>query len=505
MENSTSSQHIHHHFQKLPVELITVIFVIACEDDRVRIQNAMHEPNTMMGPLAIHHRQLVTTPGTLSQVCSSWRDFIYNCTPMLWDALYVSLRLSESSPQDNIPKASMKMRKWLLQAENYPLTVKIQICNLPFFMTGGQESSLIEDLFDFSSQWKSIDIFCPGNNVNIYAGLQNIMQRPPASLEAFTCRPSNHCPHHSHPKICVDATPNLKQISLFSRLPLSVQCLSEIKICKLHSMTAYTVINMLKDMVNIVDCCVVVGEQLRNESNTTLLLPSLQLPFLENLSLYGLKSFILRSLKLPALRQFTFADIDYNEMFSSVSVSRCILSMLQQSNSPDIQFLNLDIKEWDFNPKELFNILQIVPSLKHLTYSSRPFRREIYCSIVPTLITHSKLTTLHIYFHPDFVSEGGMLVLHYLKLPALEEVQLLYPDSQHLSSFKNLLRRSNCPLKTLKIETRKYISNTSLIHFLNAAPTLKCLHIIGNKYWDSMKFEITSKLFNPLSSCEGYL
>ncbi|KAF8993056.1 hypothetical protein BDQ17DRAFT_1431994 [Cyathus striatus] len=423
----------------------------------------------------------------------------------------------------------MELRRWIQRARNRPLTIKIQQSKQAAI--GIKESILIKELLAYSNQWKSIDMFCPGlKSADVYANMIDIMKQPPLSLEAFTCRPSPHCQclMDGHPEFRIRATPNLTQVAQFG-FPISIS-LSGLKVCKWIDilMDAITLIDKLKDMVNIVDftynnsthCYVYQYLNSRLPSQPQLL----QLPYLKSFTLHGFArmvdiEYILGSLTLPALQQFTFYNsTDYNVGLGydhQTSIFKHILSMLQRSNPPCVQFLDIGVNHaCYFEPEELLNILRVVPTLKHFKY----YLNLIESYTVPDIRNHpvlfdfvtlNSLTTFYINLG-SLRSAGNFSVLHHLILPVLEEFQVELPCERtpqyFLADLAALVKRSRCPLKTLKINTVVNISKASLVNLFKSTPTLEYLHIRGplglKRYGPKSKeFYIKDGLFDILRRC----
>ncbi|KAF8989946.1 hypothetical protein BDQ17DRAFT_414730 [Cyathus striatus] len=257
-----------------------------------------------------HERQEhIVTPGTISQVCRTWKDIAYH-TPMLWDTVFVDMKPStRNTIQDDIVKvseASIKLKQWLDRAGRYPLTVKIEGAEL-----------VQKQLLEYSNQWKCIDIYCLGNHPELHLELERIMKQPPALLESFICRPSSHCSVFGqmtdigqHPLFSIEATPNLTQITKSRRFPLSIS-MSHIELCRWDGIADLNIINNLKQMESVRDCYMYNPwpfHRLRSPSP-----PLIRLSFLENLTIHSLRAhahdYILPSLELPMLRNFTFPTI----------------------------------------------------------------------------------------------------------------------------------------------------------------------------------------------------
>ncbi|KAF8992046.1 hypothetical protein BDQ17DRAFT_1370023 [Cyathus striatus] len=494
MGNATSHQHLHYHIQKLPLELIEQILSEACEDYRISVRGTMHEENISRWDsrsIPITHERSQTslvTPGTLSRVCRTWKDIVYH-TPMLWDTVQVSV--------------TSKMKRWLSRAGIRPLTVKIEE---HYQCSGHAEDLLIKELLAYSNRWENVDIFCPGRTAEVFSELQSIMAHNLPLLKSFTCRPSYHCRRASahdsqHLPLRILAAPHLMQVSKYDRFPLVVSG-SVIKTCTWNVMAVIPFINDLEHMENIKNCSINSPAPLRmmlQQSEETP--PLLQLNYLTNLSLHNLDTsaiqYILPALELPALRRAQA------QLRDASSIIWYILSLLQRSNSPDVEYLDLDISMQAFNEDELLDIFRIIPNLKHFKFKLKlwPESPEPYVDRPESIdfIYLRCLTTFYI----DLDSlrfAGDIALLHYLTLPALEEFQVILPKSRSsrhlLTDLEDLVERSDCSLKTLKINTSVNISKTSLVNLLQALPTLECLHIIGEINYGGYK--LTDTIFELL-------
>ncbi|KAF8987324.1 hypothetical protein BDQ17DRAFT_1375249 [Cyathus striatus] len=484
MGNSAS-----HHWP-LPVELIAEIFNFSCEDYRRHVRNAMDEippKNVTHSEIIVirHEKQeySVSPVVTISQVCRAWKEIAYH-TPVLWDTLFVDKRGC----------LSIKLKEWLDRSVNCPLTVKINLTS----------DLVYEPLLDCSSRWKRIDICCLGSHRKLYSEMENIMRQSPPLLESFICRPSFHCfgleiDNIDHSILSVESVRNLTQLAMFKRPPLSFFP-SRIKVCRWDGNDATIVINQLKDMSKSIRDCSIYDPWIMRMMPP--LSTPLRLSLLENFSvrLWTVAyNYILPSLELPVLRR----NARVLTRTATVDVLGNIYAFLLRSNSPHVQVLDLDISAAYFNGETLLNILRIVPTLECFRlvlqrfgrFSRKPFIEKR--QQVPVIL--NSLTSYYIDMsHLDCDSDRNATMLKYLTLPASPTVSKF----AYLAAL-NLVHRSNCPLKILKINTENNISSTGLLDLLKVVPSLECLHLVGQNYnrnsqVEIVEFQVTSSLFELL-------
>ncbi|KAF9007832.1 hypothetical protein BDQ17DRAFT_1323777 [Cyathus striatus] len=372
MGNATSHQQLP---DNVPTELVAEIFNLACEDYKIHVRNAIDEIELVTKPtdaVVIYHgrREYIVNPGTISQVCRSWKDIAYN-TPMLWDTVFVDMGHIGIMHPDVMAEVSTKLKMWLDRASKSPLTVKIEGADV-----------VAKQLFEYADQWKRIDLYCLGNHPELYSELEGIMRRPPPLLETFICRPSFHCSLYGdedagpHPIFSIsEASPKLTQIAKFRSFPVSIS-LSGINVCKWDRVGAFSILSNLQEMKSIKDCSIYSpGMRIIQPP----LSPAIRLSLLENIALHSLLvssyEYILPSLELPALRRLTFSNFKEKRVPSAGTMNpvKPIFLMLQRSGFPNVQYLDLNISASLIDAKELLDILRAVPALEHFKFALKPF------------------------------------------------------------------------------------------------------------------------------------
>ncbi|KAF8991753.1 hypothetical protein BDQ17DRAFT_1332702 [Cyathus striatus] len=197
-----------------------------------------------------------------------------------------------------------------------------------------------------------------------------------------------------------------------------------------------------------------------------------------------------------------------------------------RSNSPNIQSLDLYILVGQIPADMLLDILRIAPNLKHFKIGfggyyigTRPNISMSQSSTVPGLVVLDSLISYHIDMSDlSQDSDINAAFLKYLSLPALNDFQVLFPPQQttkinrksqvtYLAAL-DLVKRSSCPLRSLKIDTEANIPETALFNLLSILPSLEYLCLVGQNYnvgrllnkksTADVKFHIASSFFKLL-------
>ncbi|KAF8987278.1 hypothetical protein BDQ17DRAFT_1486462 [Cyathus striatus] len=388
----------------VPTELVAEIFNLACEDYKIHVRNAIDEIELVTKPtdaVVIYHgrREYIVNPGTISQVCRSWKDIAYN-TPMLWDTVFVDMGHIGIMHPHVMAEVSTKLKMWLDRASKSPLTVKIEGADV-----------VAKQLFEYADQWKRIDLYCLGN----------------------------------HPELLSIA------LFMFRSFPVSISH-SGINVCKWDRVGAFNIISNLQEMESIKDCSIYSpGMRIIQPP----LSPAIRLSLLENLALHSLLvsayEYILPSLELPALRRFTFSNFKEKRLPSTGTMNpiKPLFLMLQRSGFPNIQYLDLNISAPFIDAKELLDILRAVPALEHFKFASKPFAGITSSSVRMTKgaepVVLNSLTSCHI----DLSSlgddrDGNSALFKYITLPALKEFRVALPVRKEVKSDRtpNLQTRS---------------------------------------------------------------
>ncbi|KAF8992053.1 hypothetical protein BDQ17DRAFT_1460380 [Cyathus striatus] len=482
--------------RQLSPEIIGEIFYIACEDYRAYVYKSMDRVRPEW-PLYNHHerRRYTVTPGVLSQVCRTWKDIAYH-TPMLWDTVRVDNHMPHYRNQWRSAsfEASMKLKKWLQRAGSVPLTIKVEeIADGP--------GSIITELLLHSNQWKDIDIYCPAEDSEAYSKLQAVMRQPLPLLTAFTCRPSPHWTLRSsrrQPPFSIRTIPNLTNITIFRDFPISVsQC--GITTCKWVDMDCFVVRENLREMGNLKSCSIYSSTCTKTQDpNFHSVPPPLLLSFVDNFALSALQPnafhYIMQSLSLPALRRAYFSGYEDDALLSK-SIIAHIISLLQRSNYPALQALDLDLSVPQFDVGLLLDLLHMVPILESFKHSLGVYGVErddeqpsFLRNISQSSVTLGRLTTCSLDMSA-LNDEDQLPLLKYLILPALQEFEVFFPSKSSsqklLSDLRDLVLRSNPALRSLKLVAKIDISEQALLELLKVLPNLENLQILASRVRNS--------------------
>lgn len=131
MKPSTNISSSHGPSARLPIELLSEIFLL-CVDDSVDARNTIH------------------IPLLLSNICSHWRAAAI-ANPKLWARLFIEL--SGNASQDDIALVST----WLARSAACPLTIYVFWEEAPF----GDTHAVLEKLMDHSERWRTMFFYLP--------------------------------------------------------------------------------------------------------------------------------------------------------------------------------------------------------------------------------------------------------------------------------------------------------------------------------------------------------